>query len=350
MKSESMPGIRTKILKINPNSISQRKIALASKFIKGGKLVIFPTETVYGIGANALDAKACSQIFSAKGRPSDNPLIVHVASLEMAKRVAVIPKRYEKAIVKVWPSPITFIVKARSVLPRIVTAGLDTVALRMPSHPVALELIKHSKVPIAAPSANPSKKPSATTGLQAKLYFNHKVDCIIDSGESSFGLESSIIDLSSFTLLRPGPFTTEEIKKIFKRKPKVNKITRGTSSAGKIISPGTKYSHYSPDTRLYLHNGKIKSLALALSKLDPTEFAFIGSNESCLAVKKLIGCKTIKLGPRNDYYKISHNLYSSFSELDKFGKKFGVIESFEEKGMGLALMNRIRKACANKSM
>ena len=345
-----MRNLKTKILKINPQSIDARKIKQASQFIKNGKLVVFPTETVYGIGANALDEKACEQIFIAKGRPSDNPLIVHVASVEMAEQIAEIPARYVKTIRRIWPSPITFIVKAKPSLPRAVTAGLGTVALRMPSHPVALSLIWHSGVPIAAPSANPSKKPSATTGVQAKRYFNGKVECIIDSGESSFGLESSIIDLPSFTLLRPGPFTAEEIKKIFKRAPKVTKVTRGTSSAVMIISPGTKYAHYSPDTKLYLCDAPMSSLKHRLSKFDPSEFAFIGSEEGCALARKSLGCSTIELGSRRDYYKISRNLYQSFSSLDRMKKRFGIIESFKENGIGLALMNRIRKACNNKSI
>ncbi|MDE1825652.1 MAG: threonylcarbamoyl-AMP synthase [Candidatus Micrarchaeota archaeon] len=345
-----MRNLKTKILKINPESIDTRKIKQASQFIKNGKLVVFPTETVYGIGASVLDQKACERIFIAKGRPSDNPLIVHVASVEMAEQIAQIPQRYVKTIRRIWPSPITFIVKAKPSLPSAVTAGLGTVALRMPSHPVALSLLKHSGVPIAAPSANPSKKPSATTGAQAKRYFNGKVECIIDSGKSPFGLESSIIDLSSFTLLRPGPFTVEEIKRIFKKAPKVTNVTKGTSSASRIISPGTKYAHYSPDTKLYLFKGPMSSLKHRLSKFDSTEFAFIGSDEGCALARRFLGCRTIRLGSRIDYYQISRNLYKSFSSLDGMGKRFGIIESFKENGMGLALMNRIRKACDNKSI
>ncbi|MDE1855864.1 MAG: threonylcarbamoyl-AMP synthase [Candidatus Micrarchaeota archaeon] len=339
-----MSKAKTKIIKINPTKPQPKKIDAAATFIRNGKIVAFPTETVYGIGANAYDANATERIFAVKGRPSDNPLIVHVDSLAMAQHIGDIPKKYRKRISKIWPSPITFIVKARVKLPQSVTAGLDTVALRMPAHPVALALIKSSGVPIAAPSANPSKKPSATTGKQATRYFKGKIDCILDGGECFFGLESSIIDLRDFSLLRPGPFTAEEITKMFGAKPRITKVTRGLAAASRMVSPGTKYRHYSPDTKLYLSTLSNAKTAGKLAKKKPKDFAFIGSVETCRYMKKKLGCETIELGRRSDGYQIAKNLYTSLIKLDRLDRKFGVIESFDEKGIGLALMNRIRKA------
>ncbi|MFI5412412.1 MAG: L-threonylcarbamoyladenylate synthase [Candidatus Micrarchaeales archaeon] len=345
-----MQDIKTSIIEIDPVNPEKDKIKVAASFIKNGSTVVFPTETVYGIGANAFNGNACAKIFEIKGRPSDNPLIVHVSSLEMAQEIGEIPKKYIDAIKKVWPSPITFIVKAKKTLPKEVTTGLDTVAIRMPAHPVALELIKESKVPIAAPSANPSKKPTATNANQAVSYFNGKVDCIIDSGRAFFGLESTIIDLQEFRILRPGPFTPEEIEKVFGVKPKISEVSKGKESVEHAISPGTKYAHYAPDTPLFLFEGEANALVNVIDNMEEVpEFVFMGSSESCNTLSKAVGCSTVDLGSKNNVYEIAKNLYDSIILLDSMKVKFGVIESFDETGIGLAIMNRIRKATSGKS-
>jgi L-threonylcarbamoyladenylate synthase len=340
--------IKTAIIKIDSLKPQPERISKAAKFIQNGGVVVFPTETVYGIGANAFDDAACKKIFEIKGRPADNPLIVHVYSLDQAVKIAHIENKYLNKIKKIWPSPITFIAKARADLPKSVTAGLDTVAIRMPAHPVALSLIKKAGVPIAAPSANPSQKPTATTGSQCIKYFDRKVDCIIDSGSSFFGLESTIIDLRTFTLLRPGPFTPEEIETAFSMKPHVGKIASGTASAGRrVISPGTKYRHYAPETPLFMFEGDERRLSSMLESIE-VPFAIIGSSEMCAFAERL-GCSTVSMGSRKDLYNIAKNLYSSVILLDSLKVKFGIVESFEQRGVGLAIMNRLRKASANKS-
>lgn len=340
--------LKTTILEIDPVKPQKVRVSKAAQFLQKGGIVVFPTETVYGIGANAFDEISCNKIFEIKGRPADNPLIVHVGSLAQASKIAHIDDKYLKKIKKIWPSPITFIADVRADLPKSVTAGLDTVAMRMPAHPVALHLIKAAGVPIAAPSANPSQKPSATTGLQCIKYFNGKVDCIIDSGSSFFGLESTIIDLRTFTLLRPGPFTPKEIEKAFSAKPHIGNIAFGTASAGnKVISPGTKYRHYAPETPLFLFEGKEKDLYKILEDID-LPIAIIGSSGFCKTADKL-GCSTISMGGRKDLYSIAKNLYNSVILLDSLKVKFGIVESFEEQGIGLAIMNRLRKASANKT-
>ncbi len=340
--------IKTEIISIDSIKPQLERISKAAKFVRNGGIVVFPTETVYGIGANAFDETSCKKIFEIKGRPADNPLIVHVCSLEEASKIAHIEDKYFKKIKKIWPSPITFIAQAKAELPKSVTAGLDTVAIRMPAHPVALSLIKEARQPIAAPSANPSQKPTATTGSQCIKYFDGRVDCIIDSGSSFFGIESTIIDLRTFTLLRPGPFTPKEIENAFSMVPLVGKIASGKASAGqKVISPGTKYRHYAPETPLFMFEGAENKLTKIVESIE-VPFAIIGSSEIC-SIADRIGCSTISMGSRKDPYNIAKNLYSSVILLDSLKVKFGIVEAFEEQGVGLAIMNRLRKASANKA-
>ncbi len=341
--------MQTKIIKIDPVNPEQETIKEAASFIKKGRIVVFPTETVYGIGADAYNDAACARIFDIKERPGDNPLIVHVSSLKMAQEIGEIPKKYIATIERIWPSPITFIVKARKKLPMSVNAGLETIAIRMPAHPVALELIKASGVPIAAPSANPSKKPTATNASQVITYFDGKVECIIDSGRAFFGVESTIINLERFEILRPGPFTPEEIEKAFGKKPKISEVTKGKQEAEQAISPGTKYAHYAPDTPLLLFEGDADGLIEELYNIDDMpDFVFIGSTESCEKLALSTACSTIELGSRSNMYDIAKNLYDGIILLDSMKVKLGIIESFDEIGIGLAIMNRIRKASSGK--
>lgn len=335
------------VLKVNPRRPEPEKIRIAAGVIKKGGLVVFPTETVYGIGANALDGKACRRIFRVKGRASDNPLIVHVSNLKMAAGVAEIPLSYSNIIRKIWPAPITFIMKARKKLPNTVTAGLETVALRMPSNRVALALIKASGVPIAAPSANISKKPSSTSAAHALNYFRDSVDVIIDSGRSRFGLESTILDLRSFTLLRPGAFTTEEIERAFGRAPKITGQARGLRGSRRAISPGMKYRHYSPDTPLFLFAGDKRRLEKILNGVGH-DFAFMGSRETARRIGNSAKGK-ILLGSGRDLSGIARNLFDGLIRLDSLGMEFAVAESFREKGHGLAIMNRLRKASEHRT-
>ncbi len=336
----------TIILKLNPNKPDLEKIRLAANFIKRGGVVVFPTETVYGIGANALDRKASRKIFKIKGRPSDNPVIVHVSSIEMADSVAKIPKKYLNPLEKVWPGPLTIIVPARKSLPRIVTGGLDTVAIRMPSGGIALRLIKESGVPIAAPSANLSKRPSATKATHAKKYFNGKVDVIIDGGKSKFGVESTVLDLGNFEILRPGAFTPAAIKSYFGRRPRISDVAKGLRTKSKIRSPGTKYDHYSPAKRLLLFTGRIEDLPQITR--DTGNFTFIGSNESCRKMEKAAK-NLISLGKSSNPKDIASNLFDSLIKTDSLPSDFAIAESFDEKGIGLAIMNRLRKASGNRS-
>ncbi len=324
-----------------------RDIGKAAKIIRNGGLVVFPTETVYGIGANALDSRACQRIFKVKGRAADNPLIVHVSSMSMAEKVGFIPERYSKVLARAWPAPLTVVVKAKKLLPRVVTGGLDTVAIRMPDNQIALDFINESGVPIAAPSANISRKPSSTRAKHAKKYFNGSVDVIIDSGPSRFGIESTVINLANFSLLRPGSYTVERIEEEFGKRIKVTEESRGLiKTSAKPLSPGMKYKHYSPDKPICLFTGDMKELP-AITKTTHGKFTFIGSDESCDLMKDYAESE-IMLGSRTRPGDIAHNLFDALIHLDTKKSDFGIIENFSETGIGLAVMNRTRKACANK--
>jgi L-threonylcarbamoyladenylate synthase len=333
------------ILKINPLKPEPDKIKIAADAIRRGGLVAFPTETVYGLGADAFNGNACKQIFLVKGRPQDNPLIVHVDSIEMANKLGVFPEGYKRLLNDIWPSPITFVVKKRSALPDAVTASLDTVALRMPAHPVALSLIKAAGVPIAAPSANLSGKPSPTEAKTIIKEIGDKVEIILDAGQTFFGLESTVIDLQSFTILRPGPFTPEEIAKKFGKKP--NLLTNTTSIDIKPASPGMKYKHYAPDKPLFLFYGDKEKLIKLVNELD-TRFCFLGSKETCNHIYSVKATK-IPLGSYKNAYEIAKNLFSSLRAIDNYPTKFAIGESFDTHGIGLAIMNRLNKAAGGNT-
>ncbi|MDE1768072.1 MAG: threonylcarbamoyl-AMP synthase [Candidatus Micrarchaeota archaeon] len=330
----------TLVLKLNPSNPDKKKIGIAANAIKDGMVVVFPTETVYGIGANALDRHAVEKIFKIKGRPSDNPLIVHVSSVKMAESIADIDPKYMEAIKRIWPGPLTIIAKAKKSIPKNVTGGLDTVAIRMPDNKIALSLIKSSGLPIAAPSANISKKPSSTKADHARGYFNGKVDIIIDGGRTKFGIESTVIDLYRKEILRPGAFTQEELKKSFHADFKEKKGVKDG-----IRSPGMKYTHYSPSTKLLLFTGNASELPKIASGYT---FTFIGSKESSRFMKG-VSANTIILGSRKDLNEIASNLFEALIKLDSMHSKFAIIEGFPEHGMGFAIMNRLRKAARGNS-
>ncbi|MGC8676168.1 MAG: L-threonylcarbamoyladenylate synthase [Candidatus Micrarchaeia archaeon] len=334
----------TKILKVNAFRPEKDRVALAAQIIRNGGTVIFPTETVYGLGANAFDSEAALKVFKAKGRPADNPLIVHIASMQQLNEVVSgVPAALLPILNKVWPGPITFIFNKHERIPLAVTGGLRTVAVRMPAHPVALELIKEAGVPIAAPSANAATRPSPTKVEHIIKEMSGKVDAIIDAGQTFFGLESTIVDVTKSPpiLLRPGPFTLELLHKILGNVI-VAEAAKGKAESAVAIAPGMKYKHYAPQKRLllvadtrtleqiaqYCHDHGIKMAVLCSSETANA----LGNNE------------TISLGSEKNMYEIASNLFDSFRRLDELEAKFGLVQSFSEKGIGLAIMNRIRKA------
>lgn len=333
----------TEILNSNPVNPDIGPISRAAEIIIGGGTVAFPTETVYGIGADAFNGAACGRIFEAKGRPRDNPLIVHISSLKQLEGVAVdVPKEISVAMNTLWPGPVTFILKRADGIPDEVSAGLDTVAVRMPAHPIALRLIDASKTPIAAPSANLAGKPSPTNAAHVISDLNGRVDAIIDGGDCAFGLESTIINAteSPAVLLRPGAFTIEELSGIIGNIAIPDKVNESMKS-GTAIAPGMKYRHYAPRTKLIAV--KDNDILIRLSGYNTEKVAILCSDE--LAERVRNGNATvIRLGSEKNLYEIAKNLFSSLRNLDGTGSDVAFIQTFPERGIGLAIMNRILKA------
>ncbi|MCG2863083.1 MAG: threonylcarbamoyl-AMP synthase [Vulcanisaeta sp.] len=349
-----------RVYRTDPINPDPEVIRIASDQIKRGGLVAFPTETVYGLGADTFNADACLKVFRAKGRPPDNPLIIHIASINELGRVAVdVPDIVWRVIDKAWPGPLTLILPKAPDVPKEVTGGRNTVAVRSPAHPVALALIKYSGTPIAAPSANKSGRPSPTLAEHViEDYRDDDVDIVIlDAGPTFFGVESTIIDVTRKppVLLRPGPFTLEELRSLLGTDIVVPEFARGLGEADVALAPGMKYRHYAPRTRLLVvecgdYNGLLKLLR------DVTVDYMARSMKVALLITKetaeslftmypeISGVSVILMGYRRDPYTIAANLFDSLRNLDKINVDIGIAEGIEERGIGLAIMNRLRKA------
>jgi L-threonylcarbamoyladenylate synthase len=316
--------MKTKIIKINFKNPEISKIKEAANTIKNGGLVAFPTETVYGLGANGLDKKATKKIFLVKGRPQDNPLILHISEIkQLHSLVNEIPNNAKKLIKQFWPGPLTIIFKKTKIVPDIVTCGLDTVAIRMPDNKIALELIKYAGVPIAAPSANISGRPSPTNAKHVIEDLTGSIDMLIDGGSVNIGIESTVIDLTQNppVILRPGKITQKQIEKI------IGKLQEEKEEFIKTPkSPGMKYKHYSPKAKVIIIKD-VKEIKKILKK----------NSE-----------KKIKQLNYNDKIKMAKNLFKDFREADKKGYDIIVVKEVEDKGLGYAIMNRLRKASYTK--
>ena len=336
------------IIKVDPVNFKPEDLFPAAEVIRKGGTVAFPTETVYGLGADAFNGNACLKIFEIKKRQPDNPLIVHISSFEQLYAVASEVNNEDK-LKKVWPGPLTVVVKKKPGVPKEVTAGLDTVAVRMPAHPVALKLIEISGTPIAAPSANISGKPSPTSGKTVIEELNGFADVIIDAGETFFGVESTIVDITRNppVLLRPGPFTVEELRSVF-TSIKVPPEVSGLYDFEKPLAPGMKYKHYAPEKDLYLLLDN-SSLPEIVKKIDK-RVAVLVTEENYEKIKNLASKKVtfIILGTESNLYTVAKNLFESLRTIDKLDVEFAIIQSFKEEGIGLAIMNRIRKASGRK--
>ncbi|MEM0120942.1 MAG: L-threonylcarbamoyladenylate synthase [Thermoprotei archaeon] len=332
----------TVVVKLNAINPEPWGVRLGAQRIVEGGLVAFPTETVYGLGANALDGSAARRVFSAKGRPADNPLIVHVSDFEMLREVAEPPPWLVESLHGFWPGPLTVVLPRKERIPDEVTAGLDTVAVRMPAHPVALSLIRESRRPIAAPSANTSTKPSPTRAEHVVEDLWGKVDVVLDGGETFFGVESTIVRVeeSLVTVLRPGPYTLEELSKHFP-KVEVSLYALG-AAADRPVAPGMKYKHYAPTKPLFL--AADPQLLVRLSQ----ELSRMGVSHVVLCSSETAGhldTQTLVLGSRENLYEVAKNLFHVLRVFDRRTEPLGLVEPFDESGVGLAIMNRLRKAC-----
>ena len=344
--------MQTIIKKTDQNCIDQSVIMEAAELIRAGALVAFPTETVYGLGANALDEKAAAKIYAAKGRPSDNPLIIHIADIESLGLITEeIPEAAVKLADKFWPGPLTMVLKKSEIVPYGPTGGLNTVAVRMPSHKIALELIRSSGGYIAAPSANTSGRPSPTLAEHVADDMKGIIPMIIDGGAVGIGIESTIVDLTEGvpTILRPGFITKEMLEAVVGEV----QIDKGLSADAKVPpkAPGMKYRHYAPKAELIIVEGTSETVVAKINALTKENIqkgictGIIGTEETVSRYPMGI---VKSIGTRSDELSISSHLYGILREFDESDAQIIYSESFEEGAMGSAIMNRLLKAAGHK--
>lgn len=343
--------MNTKIIKIDKNNIDKKLIKEAANIIKSGGIVAFPTETVYGLGANGLDEQAIKKIYRAKGRPVDNPLILHISEKEQLNPlVKDIPDIAHDLMAKFWPGPLTMIFKKSEIVPNIISAGLDTVAIRMPNHYIAKELISESKVPIAAPSANISGKPSPTKGIHVIEDMMGKVEMIIDGGDTGLGLESTVLDLSIEIpiILRPGGITFEELKDHI---PNIAQDESIINMEEIPKSPGQKYRHYAPNADMILYIGDIEKVVDEIKKAS-AEFIKEGKNVGIMATEETKNeyeeGHILISGSRFNRETIAHNLFDTLRCFDELNVDIILAEGVSSDNIGMAIMNRMVKAASGK--
>ena len=345
--------MQTKIVSLDRLDIDEEILNQAVSIIKSGGLVAFPTETVYGLGANGLDEEAIKKIYIAKDRPEDNPLILHVSSKEeVAALVDEIPEVAKLCMDKFWPGPLTIIFKRSSLVPDIITGGLDSVAIRMPDNEIALKLIEKAKTPIAAPSANTSGSPSPTKALHVNEDLNGKIDMIIDGGTTEVGLESTILDLSGDlpTILRPGGITMEQLSELI---PNVIMDVTDISEFETPKSPGQKYRHYAPNADLIVFEGEVGKISKAINK-KTIEFIEDGRKVGIMATEETKeeypDGYVIVVGSRDKRETIASNLFTAIRFFDEAKVNIILAEGIEMDNIGTAIMNRLLKAASGKTI
>ena len=327
---------------------SNEAIGQAAEILKTGGLVAFPTETVYGLGANALSADAAAKIYAAKGRPSDNPLIVHICGKDMLYEITEDISEKARLLVDIfWPGPLTLVLKKKAVIPDVISGGLPTVAVRMPENNIALELIKAAGIPVAAPSANSSSKPSPTVAEHVLEDLNGKIDMIIDGGHTVYGLESTIVDVSgdSVRLLRPGSVTVDMLEEAI---GEVEICTEAFGEGEKPPAPGMKYKHYAPKAELFIIKSKTRAQgAEHVKKMllkTRVKYAVIATEEY-----RELYCgfdNTYYMGPEAQPDIIAENLFDILRSLDENKIEMAYAHGISESGIGHAIMNRLSKAAA----
>ena len=341
--------METKVAIIKDINKDIKFIEEAGDIIRDGGTVAFPTETVYGLGANALDEEAVKKIFIAKGRPQDNPLIVHVCSKNISELVKEVPEVAQRMIDKFWPGPLTIILEKNDIIPNMTSANLNTVGIRMPSSEIALKLIELSKRPIAAPSANISGRPSPTEVERCIEDLNGKVDYIIGGESSDIGVESTIIDctVNPPLVLRPGGITLEMLKEIDSNIEIDSALKSKPTENFKPKAPGMKYRHYAPKAHLKIIKGKNEKTIEIINEIlenyieKGNDVAILTTNEN---LNKFNSGKVISLGSENNLNEIAKNLFETLRKCDDLGVQHILCQGFEEKGVGLAIMNRLNKA------
>lgn len=324
--------MKTELLTVNPERPDEELLERAARMIRGGGLVAFPTETVYGLGANAFDPCAVMGIFSAKGRPSDNPLIVHVNDMDSAARLGRVDERTRALMEAFWPGPLTLVIEADAGVPAEVTGGLGTVAVRMPDHKVALGLIRCSGVPVAAPSANRSGRPSPTSAAAVLEDLDGKIGMILDAGPTAVGVESTVIDVTGRLplLLRPGGVSVERIREV------AGEVGGSPGERGPGRSPGTRYLHYAPAIPVVIldRNGEWKKDPRLQDKV--LSVAYVGISAPPLPVLVEIRFDSAE--------KYAGGLFSALRELERSGAGVILAELPTEEGVGLAVRDRLKRA------
>jgi sua5/yciO/yrdC/ywlC family protein len=330
--------------------IKEEELEEAARILREGGLVAFPTETVYGLGANALDEEAAKKIYAAKGRPSDNPLIAHISSPEELKPLAAeIPDMAKKLMDCYWPGPMTLVFKKTDLVPYGTTGGLDTVAVRMPSDPVAKTLIRLAGVPIAAPSANSSGRPSPTTADHVWQDMEGKIDMIVDGGPVGIGLESTIIDVTGpvAMILRPGAITIEMVRETLGEAEMDPAILGPMKEGEHPKAPGMKYRHYAPKAPLTLVEGEMDQVVKTINRL-AREALKEGKKVGIICTDETRTCYPAgmiqSIGIRAKEETVAHNLYAVLREFDDLGADVIYSESFPGDQIGQAIMNRLTKA------
>lgn len=327
--------METKVLSPDKNSLK-----LAGDLLKNGELVGIPTETVYGLAANALDGKAVEKIFKAKGRPMDNPLIVHISDISQVESLVKDFSEKAQALAKVfWPGPLTIIMPCSDNVPNQVTAGLDTVAIRFPSHKTARDIINCAGVPLAAPSANLSGSPSPTTAMHVYNDLKDRIPLIIDGGESNVGLESTVLSVAGEVpvLLRPGGITVEQIEAVIGKINIDKGVTEMLDADAVVASPGMKYKHYAPKAHIVILKANTDEYINYINTHKDEKTGALCYNSDI----KLLNVPYISLGEENDYNSQAHNLFNSLRQLDEMGLKTVYARCPSTEGVGLAVYNRL---------
>lgn len=346
--------MKTKLVKMNQISQSREDLKEAAELIREGQIVAFPTETVYGLGGSGLMEDAIHRIYEAKGRPSDNPLILHVCDIAMAESlVKEIPENARKAMEYFWPGPLTVILPKKDIVPLCVTGGLDSVAIRMPDHKAALQLIQEAGVPIAAPSANTSGRPSPTKACHVKEDLDGKIPMILDGGDVRVGVESTIVDFTGDVpiILRPGRITREDLEQTLGCEVLMNTSDSGQEN-GVPRAPGMKYKHYAPKANLILVLGKdqeaviqkINELALE-QRTQGKKTGIIGTEET---IERYQADEVVSVGERRNMNTVTANLYDVLRSFDHKDVDIIYSEGFEGEPLEEAVMNRLIKAAGHE--
>ena len=346
--------MKTEIIKFKGNAKDKTYLKKISDTLREGGLVVLPTETVYGLGGNGLNKRACKKIYEAKGRPSDNPLILHIAeNSQLDPLVAEIPDVAKKCMEKFWPGPLTIIFKRSEIVPDEATGGLETVAIREPSNEIAHAILKAVDFPVAAPSANLSGRPSPTKVEHVIEDLNGRVDIIVDGGHSVVGIESTVLDVTVDPpmILRPGKITLEDLREIDEN-IRIDNATIDAKSGKIPKSPGQKYRHYAPRAEAICFGGRLDKLVNEIKKNikenKGKKIAVLATDETYNEYKNLNIKLLINLGSRENLEDVAANLFDALRRCDDENVDIIFAEGFELRGIGLSIMNRLLKACSGK--